>query len=371
MALLFMDSFDHYLNHLQKWVDLSGASGTDTSGIAAGVGRRGTGGFRIRHANPNFIAYSNALKRTFVSSGNTVVVGFAFNSVTGLGANYNQGNFPENNTSRILCIRRNNFSHVFFMVNSNGTITAARRNTSNDATALGTTNAALVQGQYFHLEFRLVIDNTVGSVAIRFNGNEVLNVQNVDTQGSEAGGPTWDELWLGPMGASAPVASPCEWRYDDLYVLDGSGPNPFNNFIGDCRVDTRLPQAEGASSTWTPLTGTNNATMVGDTQADDDASYVSASAAGQKDTYIVQDVAVPGATIYGVQLSALIKKTDAGVCKISSIVRHGGVEYPTPLPDPGTDYAFKSVPMSVNPAHGGVWTETEFNQAEFGFTRTQ
>ena len=373
MALLFMDSFDHYLNFAQKWTGLSGADGTDTSGIAAGVGRRGTGGMRIRmHSGGTFASRANALRRVFAPSGNTCVVGFAFNSVTNLGWNSNQlPNAPEIYMSKVLAIRRNNFAHMFFSINTNGTITAYKRTDQNNAVNLGTTSEALVQGQYFHLEFKVVLDNVVGSVVIRFNGNEVLNVQNVDTQGTEAGAATWDELYFGNMHAVAAAASPAEWRYDDVYVMDGSGPNPFNNFIGDCRVDARLPQAEGASATWTPLVGTNNAAMVGDTQADDDATYVSASAAGQKDTYIVQDVAVPGATIYGVQLSALIKKTDAGVCKISSLVRHGGEEYPTPLPDPGTDYAFKCVPMAVNPAHGGVWTESEFNQAEFGFTRTQ
>ena len=44
---------------------------------------------------------------------------------------------------------------------------------------------------------------------------------------------------------------------DDLYICDGTGSAPHNTFLGDCRVDTLLPTADGTAQQWTPSTGTH------------------------------------------------------------------------------------------------------------------
>ena len=93
-------------------------------------------------------------------------------------------------------------------------------------------------------------------------------------------------------------------------MLDGSGPAPFNDFLGDVRVDARYPTAEGANSAWTPLSGTDNALMVDDPGPpytpgggpDDDTTYNSTLTVGAVDTHVIQDAPVTGAVFYGAQL---------------------------------------------------------------------
>jgi hypothetical protein len=157
--------------------------------------------------------------------------------------------------------------------------------------------------------------------------------------------------------------------FDDFYVLDGTGPAPLNGFLGDCRVDVRLPTAAGATTGWTPSAGANWA-AVDDAAPNADTDYVSAATSPLTDTYTIQDAPVPGALLYGVQLCASLKKSDAGTCSVAPVVRHSGVDYPGTAVNPGTAYAFAVVPYGTNPGTGAPWTEADFNAAEFGIKRT-
>jgi hypothetical protein len=153
-------------------------------------------------------------------------------------------------------------------------------------------------------------------------------------------------------------------------VLDGSGAAPLNTFLGDCRVDARYPTAEGASSAWTPLSGTDNALMIDETAPDDDTTYNSTSTVGATDTHVVQDAPVPGAVLYGVQLCLSAKKSDAGACSLAPVVRHSGVDQVGTAFNPGTTYLYNVTPYGLNPGTGAAWTEAGFNAAEFGYRRT-
>jgi hypothetical protein len=187
-----------------------------------------------------------------------------------------------------------------------------------------------------------------------------IAVTGVNT--SNTGAASWSGVSLG--------TSPYNSDYDDLYVLDGSGAAPLNDFLGDCRVDARYPTAEGASSAWTPLSGTDNALMVDETAPDDDTTYNSTSTVGATDTHVVQDAPVPGAVLYGVQLCLSHKKSDAGTCSIAPVVRHSGVDQVGTAFNPGTTYVYSVTPYGLNPGTGAAWTEAGFNAAEFGYKRT-
>jgi hypothetical protein len=158
--------------------------------------------------------------------------------------------------------------------------------------------------------------------------------------------------------------------YDDLYVLDGSGPAPRNDFLGDCRVDVRLPTAQGNSHAWTPTPVVDNALNVDDPAPDDETTYNATTTVGATDTLVVQDAAVAGGTLFAVQLSLNQRKTDAGTCTIAPVVRHAGVDYPGAGLNPGTTYVYGVTPYNTNPGTAAAWTEADFNAAEFGYKRT-
>jgi hypothetical protein len=213
----------------------------------------------------------------------------------------------------------------------------------------------------------VIAPGTGGSVVVRVNEAEVLSLTGINT--AATGVAFWDRAELLGTGFINGV-------YDDWYVLDGSGSAPWTDFFGDIRVDALFPTAEGASSAWTPLSGTDNALMVNDTAPNDDTSYVSTVTPGAIDTHVVQDAPVAGSVIYGCQMCISTKKADAGSATIAPIVRSAGpggvpavADYQGTTKFPGLTYAFLMQMYQTNPATGALWTEAELNAAEFGYKR--
>lgn len=371
MALLFMDSFDHYAtaDWMEKWTTYLGSvAGTEASGIIAGAGRRGGGALRISATGGTSI--TGSLHATVAPTGNKVVIGFAFVCVTTFGV-LNNTNFGGDQGSfsapcSLLSIRSGGWTHVWFKLNVDGTVSAYRPTSQGGANSqhLGTTTVSLIQAVYSYIEVAVVLDATVGSVVIRFNGNTVLNLVNQNTIGSGVSAG-WNAIRLGPFYAGSTM----EARYDDLYVSDGSGAAPWNDFLGDCRVEASMPTAAGANTGWTPSSGTNWQ-CVDDATPNDDTDYTAAATVGVTDTFVIPDLLVAGTVVYGVQHCISAKKADAGGAAIAPIIRHGGVDYAGGNLAPNTGYNVLKQIAQVNPGTGVQWTQADFNAAEFGYRRT-
>ena len=250
MALLFWDGFDHYTTAeiTQKWWALGygGGSSTHTSGIGP-YGRRSTPGCRIRFSTPGINNGSQLLIKQFLgpgnvvqTSGNVCICGFAFQQVTAFTTLITGQN------SVLWAVRKaltDNVTQCFLRLNRDGTISAMR-----DTTVLGTTTVALVQGVYNYLEVKVVIDNVNGSVVLRLNNTEILNVPTVDTQMAPTA--VWDEICFGSL--ICPPGPTYECWLDDVYVCDGTGDAPTNTFLGPVQADSHLATLEGDFAEWTP-----------------------------------------------------------------------------------------------------------------------
>jgi len=359
MALLFMDSWDHYdfAALTSKWA-FGGGDKTDTSAVGA-FGRRSTNGFKYRSSGTVFVGNGHLLEKQLVSSGNTAIVGYAFKCVTPLSDSVNQSN-SESSSTVLASIQNFGVTHVWLRLNADGTVSAMYGSTVLETSLVGVT-----QNVYTYIEVKVVIAAALaGSVIVRFNGSEILNVTGVTTQvGASA---TWTGVYLKQRNVAGGLN---EWHIDDFYMSDGSGAAPWNDLLGDCRVDAVFPTAEGASSDWTPLTGTNNAAMVNEAVADGDTSYVTSVTAGHTDTYPVSDTPVVGAAPAGVQICLFVRKESAGLANLAPVVRHAGMNYPIAVPSPGTSYGISYAIFQTNPGTDLAWTEADFNAAEFGFTR--
>lgn len=331
MALLFMDSFDHYASGdvLEKYSAASGVS------ISLN-GRRGTSAATIAHLG--------SITRSLAPASTTAIVGVALDPA-GLSVS------PRIDILSSATVQ----ASVAF---TTAGYAVAQRGTS---TVLGTaTTLPITAGTFAYVEIKVVVHPSAGSFVIRINGVEVLNLTSVNT--AATGAAAWDAVSLGGTFNNP--------KYDDLYVLDGSGAAPLNTFLGDCRVDPRYPTGAGATTGWTPSTAPNWS-CVDDAAPNDDTDYVSAAAAsGVKDTYAVQDAPVAGGTLYGVQLLWNIKKLDSGTCSVAPVVRHSGTDQIGTAQDPGLTYAYGRQAYGTNPGTGAAWVEADFNAAEFGVSRT-
>lgn len=363
MALLFMDSWDHfaYTDITEKWTQIVPGNTGDASGLAAAAGRHGSTALKLG-STANTAAQTNALARVLTPADNTIVLGVAFNSVSAFASleNANVGPLTVgiNGTSALVVILHAAAEQCWIRLNTNGTLSAMR-----STTVLGTTSAALTAGTFTFVEILLTIHNTAGVVTIRFNGATVLDLASQNTRNGAAN--AWNEIRFGFYSATGLALT---LHYDDLYVLDGTGSAPWNTFLGDCRVDACYPTAAGASAGWTPSAGANYE-CVDETAPNDDTDYVSTTAVAT-DTFTVQDAPVALAQVFGVQHCLSAKKTDSGICTIAPVVRQSGVDYVGSDLFPGTSYAYLLGVQATNPATGAQWTEPAFSAAEFGYKRT-
>jgi hypothetical protein len=357
MALLFMDSFDHYATAdlLEKWSASAIFSG-ETVTIGSSSGRNSSAGLKITYgAAGQSQAYAS---KTLSPADATCVVGFACRTDLAPAA-----------TGTPLCaILDGTTPQLMLVLLSDFKVQVRRGPMGAGGTVLGTSASVVMSLNTFaYVEFKATIHNSAGTYDVRVNGASVLSGTGADTQ--ESGAAQWTALLLGIHEPTTnPGSSVNEREYDDLYVLDGSGSAPWNTFLGDCRVDARYPTAAGATTGWTPSAGANDA-CVDETAPNDDTDSVSAASSPLTDTYTYQDAPVVGATIYGVQHCLSVKKSDAGTCTVAPVTRHSGTDYVGSTISPGTSYSYGLVVQATNPGTSAQWTEAGFNAAEFGVKR--
>ena len=224
---------------------------------------------------------------------------------------------------------------------------------------------------YTYIEWKVLIADTGGTVELRFDGQTVLSLTGLDTQDNAPS--TWNIFVLGQVNnPSNTNAATRTLDYDDVYVCDGSGPAPWNNFLGDCRVDARFPtgpSANGAPNTgWTPSAGANYE-AVDDAVPNDDTDYT-VTVPLVTDTFAFQD-AVVGKPILGIQHCINMKRTTESPGVVAPVIRPLSTDYVGAGILPSfAGYTYGLQTAAINPATGVAWTEAEFNAAEFGYRRT-
>jgi len=334
MSLLFMDSFAHYLaaDYPQKY---NGAGMSGPASIQTTLGRRG--GPCMQSGN------GTMWSRAFIPGDNTSVVGMAMN-------------FPVASAADMIRWYDSGGNEQYHIgLNSNRTLYAGKPFSAVDATS----TLLLTVGGYNYIETKVLIADSGGTIEVRVNGVVYIAATGLDTKQSGTAG--WSRIDV--ISGSFPTLM------HDMYVLDGVGAAPWNNFLGDCRVDVRAVTAAGATTGWTPSTGANWQN-VDDATPNGDTDYNSVTASGPTDTFVVQDAPVVGATIYGVQTVISNKKMDAGACTIASVIRHSGTDNVGANFNPSTAYTMALQAYQTNPGTGVAWTEAGFNAAEFGYKRT-
>lgn len=209
-----------------------------------------------------------------------------------------------------------------------------------------------------YVECRILCSATVGEVEVRFNGNPtpLINLTGVNTGSSSLNQVVFYSQSAGTRDHSA------------FYLLDTSGPAPHNTFLGHIRYAVLLPTAEGVTTGWTPLSGTDNALMVDDDSAPDgNTTYNAASNVGDKDTYVTGDMPTASTTILAVQPVLHAAKSDAGVRALNHVIRSNGVDYPGAIDQYlGSSYTAFREPVLEDPDTSAPWTDAAINAMQVG-----
>jgi hypothetical protein len=289
---------------------------------------------------------------TVGGGGVTAVVGGAYKFTTILGGGFpflyfgylSAGNlFLQRETDGALSIYRDDAASVLLVSSAPGVINL---------------------GVYYYIEFKATIDPAAGSASVRVNGTQVASVAGVDTTGNLTIGTGFSYFMLKAAASSG-------FYVDDIYALDTAGASN-NDFLGDTRIEYLHPDGPGAEQAWDVVGAASHWQAVYDqTAVDDDTTYIHTATVGLTDTETFSNTGLPSGTIYAVQLSPYVRKTDAGARQIAPVVRHAAVDYiGTPVSPSSGSYNYFPQVYQTNPGTGAAWTISDVNGAEFGVKLT-
>lgn len=333
MALRFIDGFDHYSTYLQKWTSVS--SNTSPSSGAARFGTAGHNQGSSRWIRKTLDAQPTWTIGTAVKSNDNIADMFL--------------SLMDGTSIQIL----------LYMDRAAGEFRVYR---GTFAAQLGSSGFYTVnQGVWNYIEFQGTIHNSTGSYEVRINGTTVLSGSGLDTQAT--GNASANVIGVGEQTGNNSYSL---W-FDDLYVCDGTGGSPYDDFLGDVRVDALYPDGNGNSSQFVGSDGNSvdNYLLVDEVTPNDDTDYVESSTIGNKDTYTYSNLVPTSGTVYGVQVLPWVRKTDAGTKEFCSIARLAGTEEDSATKTLSTSYQYLPDIRITKPG-GGAWSVSDINSTEFG-----
>ncbi len=352
MALRFMDSFDHYdsADMTRKWTTVTGSIGSDWV-ISTANPRNGTQ--HLRFTDDQFGASKT------IDNQATWIVGFGFYLTTVPIASKN-----------ICQLRDTGTAQISLQVNADGTLEIRRGGTTGaigTAVTDGKSSLQITAATWNFIEVKVTIANSIsaGTCVVRVNGDVYLTVatgQDLQITGNAfANQFAIGFLTLGLDGQP--------WDFDDVYICDGTGGAPQNDFLGDCSPVALLPNGNGTTNQFTGSDGNSvdNYLLVDEVPADDDATYVEDSTPGNQDLYAFDNLPRTPVAIFGVQTNIIAKKDDAGARSAKQITRSGVTVYDgdTHTLTQGS-YENHECIIEQDPDTAAAWNEAGINAAEFG-----
>lgn len=268
-------------------------------------------------------------------------------------------------------IASNGESYIVLVLNGGGTFSVYRDTDGAGLSAppgvlLATSTNTIVANTWHYIEWRTTVNGTTGQSEVRVNGNPTpwINISSANTQ-AVAGVPEIRGFQLGAYQTN-------DLYFDDVYYLDGNSSAGSTTFLGDCRVNTVFPSSDGNQTDFTPSTGSDNYAMVDEVVPDDDTTYNQSSTVNNVDLYGFPDAFGVGvsANVFGVQVSNIVRKTDAGPAAIAPVIRSNSTDYVGANSYLAISYFDEFQIYENDPATSLSWTTDGVNNAEFGLKRT-
>jgi len=344
MALIFCDSFDHYITADMnlKWTNAGGMT------IGNNVGRF-AGGAAWNDNNGSYTYRSLSPSLTVATFGAAV-------KFTGAPSSAPQSNnaFGFMSTSASQAVLGVSTVLPGFLVVGRSPNTT---NVSNFPLAYGT--IPINFGTWYYLELQVTsFHDTTGALSVRVNGvsDPGLSLVNVNTD--NAGTGSANRIVIGGGGNSGAGV-----YIDDLYVRDDS------TFMGDVRVSALYPNEPGSHTDFT-RGGTDsgaNWSQVSNVVPDSDTSINSSVAVNAIDSFGISTLPTTAGSVLGVQELIYARKTDAGVRSLAAFERSGTTETVGSTVALSTSYAYQRSIVELNPATGIPYTVAEINALEIGY----
>lgn len=229
-------------------------------------------------------------------------------------------------------------------------------------TVLTTGTFEFQTGVWYRIEVKLVVGNS-GLAQVRVNGTLDIDFSG-DTYNSGTAG-----VRAVQFGHHASSTSSLQTRIDDVVVWTSAGAAP-TSWLGDLRIQTLLPNADGDTNNGTPSSGSDHYAMVDEAGAPDgDSTYVSAGTAGDIELYGIQNLGVTPDAVHAVALNLQSRTDGTTPRKVAPLAKSGatqgeGVARDVPM---GAAYKTSQSIFTENPDTSAAWTGSQVDAAQFGW----
>lgn len=331
MAVVVVDGFDHFNGSTQAlakgWAAVF--TNTTTAGRFAGFAARITPGGSIGNT------YATA--RILPSALGTVYAGIAIKlDATGI-------SYPTD-----LLVFRSDSTTNTVRLGLDSSFRLIIRNSAGTILCTGTT--ILSPNNWNYIELKATINAATGSVEARLNGGASAECS---ASSLNLGSTFIDRVAVSVTSSNSAGGA---W-FDDFYVDDAA-------FLGDVRVETLYPTANGASTDFVASAG--SAYQCIDEAPASSSDYIYENVTGRKSTFVVGDLATIAGTVHAVQTTMYAAKTDSGYRSIAPVIRQSSVNYEHLTESVlGADYKFYTQIYNADPT-GSAWTIANVNGNEYG-----
>ena len=350
--ILFMDGFEHYADDdIFKKYD-----GFQVSDIYFNANVTTSPRFTAASTanaymtvTPNNGSNGSHLTKTIITTDDTVTIGMALRVESATGG------FDED-FAHLGVASDNNYYRI--ILNGSGEIKVlAGGTTVTTTTTFGMSNAVWT---FVEVEIKQSTSGT-GYVKVYKNGtlNHTFNgITDIDAHAEDfaQAGVCYNfrPTLVGGHGLS---------EYDDLYIKN-------DTFLGDVRVITLIPNAAGAFTDFTPLSGSNHSNVDEIDDIDEDSSYVENGSVGARELYNIDTFTSTPTTIHGVQLNVVSKKTDATERKYVPMLYVSATQYDGTEITLDSSYKDNLEVWNQNPNTSTAWTVSDIGSLQIGFRVT-
>lgn len=351
MAWLVGDGFDFYANGSADW-NLSQVGDTNWTMVGAG-GVSATTPFSSGQSFNSAATNQGFASITFANS-TTVWVNFAFENIA---LSYATGG-----TTVIsgFTLRDTTNNQVGVFIRNGGDIIVT--NGAGNGTILYTSSQIIPNGgsTWHHFQFKIVINNTTGSVECRMDGatTDNFNATGLNTRNGSTNSYVNNGLFA---GAATGIGSTSLW--DDWYIFNDQGATP-NNWAGQVRCFSYYPNAD-TTVTWTPNSGVTNFSRVNQVY-DADTTYVSTSTATNVDKYGLAALPSIPVQILNVQTRLVGRMDDAGPHTVSSRLWSGSSTVDSASMTCSSTYQQVWKNNLVDPATSAAWVASTLSTLSVG-----
>ncbi len=347
MALIYFDGFDSYTTAdlLSRYNIATGAMV-----IQGGAGRFGSGAIQCNQSGG-----SEALTKFFAPR-TDLIAGVAWLHVL--------TNHPVGEASQIIQFGDVNIgtsgadgsgAQVEVGINTNSVLCITK---NNRQTTLATGTTILQQSTYYYIELKVhCAGGSGGSAEVRLNGVTEVSCSSVNTNPQGTGTMSrislkYDNFKVLPS-------------FDDFYVADTSGSSN-NNFLGDVRVETQIPNGAGHYTAFSLHGAASNHAAVSESIEDQDGSYVYTQTLNAIDTYTLPALSSAADVIAGIQVTTIGRKDDAGVRTLKHVLRISSTDYLGPEIPVTDTYTYDSRVYETNPNTSVAWVAADLTGLEIG-----